>query len=307
VGTALTRDLIQVVRAFGDVFRAVLGLSLVVEVLSGVLLDTPFPFLGVQGRVGLGGPIQGVLGSRNMLGLVALLAAVTFAIEYATRSVPRVVAATSLVAAGAMVFLSRSPVTAGVLIVAGIATVGLLGLRRVRAESRRYYQAGLLVLSLALAVVAYLGRNRLIESLNAGTEFETRYRLWHSVLNFIPLHPLEGFGWVGYWRRNLAPFFAIGSRSTGESALNAFLDVWFQTGLIGLVAFLALVLLALVRAWLTASNRRSVVHLWPALVLVVLVATAAAESALLVEYSWFTLVVCTVKAAQELSWRRALE
>ena len=45
------RDTLQTVRALGDVLRVLLGASLVVEILSGILLDVPFRFLGVQGNI----------------------------------------------------------------------------------------------------------------------------------------------------------------------------------------------------------------------------------------------------------------
>ncbi|MEJ1230394.1 MAG: hypothetical protein WDM88_06835 [Galbitalea sp.] len=44
---------------------------------------------------------------------------------------------------------------------------------------------------------------------------------------------------------------------------------------------------------------------WPALVLVALLIGALAESSILVDFGWLTLVVCSVKASRELSWRRA--
>ncbi|BDZ45918.1 hypothetical protein [Naasia aerilata] len=108
---ALTRDLIQVVRSFGDVLRILLGLSLALEVLSGLLLDLPFPFLGIEGNLASGGPIQGVAGSRNLLGVLALIAIITFAVEYATRSVQRGVAAASLATAVVTLLFTRSPVS----------------------------------------------------------------------------------------------------------------------------------------------------------------------------------------------------
>ena len=99
ISVALTRDTIQIVRAYGDVFRLVLGVSIAVEIVSGLLIDTPIPFLGVEGRLAELGPIQGIMGSRNQLGLVALLALITFGVEFVTRSVSRRTAVASLVLA----------------------------------------------------------------------------------------------------------------------------------------------------------------------------------------------------------------
>ncbi|BDZ45917.1 hypothetical protein GCM10025866_18260 [Naasia aerilata] len=156
--------------------------------------------------------------------------------------------------------------------------------------------------------LGYAFRTRIIDFVGIRGELNVRFALWDSVQSLTGLHPLEGFGWVGTWRPELAPFFAIGTVNgrTPTSALNAFLDTWFQAGLVGLALFSVLLGLALVRAWFVASSRRSVTHVWPALVLVVLALTSMAESTVLVEYCWFLLVVCAVKAAQELSWRRGL-
>ena len=62
VYVALMRDTIQIVRAFGDVLRVLLGVSIGLEILSGVLLDLPIAFLGIQGDIAELGPIQGVFG-----------------------------------------------------------------------------------------------------------------------------------------------------------------------------------------------------------------------------------------------------
>ncbi|HKH07850.1 MAG TPA: hypothetical protein VKA62_02780, partial [Agromyces sp.] len=63
---ALMRDTIQIVRAFGDVMRVLLGVSLALEVVSGILLDIPIKVLGIQGDIAVFGPIQGIFGSRNL-------------------------------------------------------------------------------------------------------------------------------------------------------------------------------------------------------------------------------------------------
>ena len=92
-----------------------------------------------------------------------------------------------------------------------------------------------------------------------------------------------------------------------NSASNAFLDVWLQLGLIGLVIFVVLVGPAFVRSWLLASRRRSIVVAWPALVLAAPETTALVESSILIEFGWFTFDFCCVKAAEQLSWKRAFD
>src|SRR5690606_28204978 len=133
---ALTRDTIQIVRAWGDVLRIVLGVSLALEVFSGILIDAPIPFLGIQGRIAELGPISGVLQTRNQLGLLGLIGAVSFATELHTRSVRPLVGVLSLIGAAAVVLLTRSPIIIGTAGLVAVAAAVLYGVRRVRPERR---------------------------------------------------------------------------------------------------------------------------------------------------------------------------
>ncbi|MGX5680768.1 O-antigen ligase family protein [Schumannella luteola] len=306
---ALLRDTIQIVRAFGDVLRVALGLSIALEILSGLLLDTEIRFLGILGNLDSLGPIQGVAGTRNQLGILAVLALITFGTEYRTKSVPRGLAIGSLVAAGLALLLTRSPVAIGGFAVVCVAAAALYGLRRVADERRRYWQIAILVLAVIGAGLTWIFRSAIIDLLNAGGELSYRLAVWYQAWSLIGLHPLEGWGWVGTWRADLPPYSLFQGLSVRSetSASNAYLDVWFQLGLVGLVIFLGLLGLAFTRSWLLASRRRSVVFAWPALVLVALLTTALAESSILIEFGWLTFVVCAVKAAEQLSWRQAFQ
>lgn len=304
---ALVRDTIQIARAFGDVLRVMLALSIALEIFSGILIDTPLPFLFVGGHIAELGPIQGIFGTRNQLGVVALIGLITFVTELRTRSVPRWTGIASVTLAGGTLLLARSPVAFGTLVVVVFAAAALLVLRRLSEQRKRIGQIGLLVVSIAAAATAWGLRTQLIAAFSASAELKLRLELWAQMRALIPLHELEGWGWVGHWRKDVLPFtsFLNFSDRAPTSGLNAYLDVWLQLGLIGLLAFLGLLALTFVRSWLLASRQRSFVYAWPALVLVALLITSLAESAILVEFGWLTFVVCSVKAARELSWRRA--
>lgn len=304
----LVRDVIQIVRATGDVLRVLLGISIVLEVLSGLLLDLPITFLGIQGNLAQFGPVQGIFGSRNVLGLISLIAAVTFVIELRARSVRRGVGIGSLWVAGIGLVLTRSPVVLVVALAVGVAALALYALRRTPVEGRWMLQFGLLGATLVAGIAGWIARIGIIELLNAGSEFSVRYTLWSEMWRLVGLHPLEGWGWAGYWPTDVTPYGWLDfiTNRDQSSGLNAFLDVYFQLGLVGFLAFLALVGLAFVRSWLLASNKRPLVFVWPALILVALLVASAAESSVLVEFGWLLLLICSVKAAQGLSWRSAL-
>lgn len=307
VSVALLRDTIQIVRAFGDVLRLTLLVSIVLEILSGLLIDAPIRFLGITGDLDHFGPIQGIVGSRNQLGMIAIVALITFATEWRTRSVTRGTGAASISLAALCLLLSQSPVAIGATIVVGTATVALYGLRRVIPEHRRFWQFGLLGTSILVLILAWVFRSQIIGFLDATKELDYRLNLWRRIMSLISAHSIEGWGWIGSWRGELVPFVGFQQLPGGapDSAANAFFDVTLQLGIAGLVAFLVLVSLAFVRSWLLAVARRSVVFAWPALVLLAMITTSLAESSILVSFGWLTLVVCIVKASRELSWRQA--
>jgi len=305
---AISRDTIQIVRAFGDVLRAVLGASLFIEVFSGILIDRPLPFLGVHGNLGALGPISGIEPSRDQLGLVAIIGAISFVTEHRTRSVPRLISVPSLVLASLCIVLTQSPVIAFAAIMVGIAAAVIYGVRRVRPERRQLWQFA--VLGLAIVGIGLIGvfRGPIIKLFNATGTLDYRVDLWRQVIALVGTNPLQGWGWLGAWRTEIFPFSALSAvpARPADSALNAFLDVWLQLGLIGVILFIGMVGLAFTRSWLLAGARRSVVYAWPAAALVALVIVSLAESSILFEFGWMTFVICCVKASQELSWRTAL-
>jgi exopolysaccharide production protein ExoQ len=124
----------------------------------------------------------------------------------------------------------------------------------------------------------------------------------------IPVNEFAGWGWVGTWPTTAFPFDIINYNlgTTHDNGLNAFLDVYLQVGLVGLILFSTLIGLAFGRGWLLASNKHSVVYAWVPLVLVALLSTSVFESSILIESGWLLVVVCAVKSSQGMSWRRHL-
>ena len=303
------RDTLQTVRALADVMRVLLSLSLALEVLSGILLDTPLRFLGIQGNIAQLGPIQGIFGTRNLLGFAAILALVTFLVEYRTQSVHTGVSLYSVVLGGALAVLSDSPTVLVLAAAVGVATGALMLVRHATPSRRPALQwtlAGLLVVGI---VAGYLTRYPIIAWLGAGSDFSTRANLWATLLNFVRMHPVQGWGWIGPWAPSEIPFISINFLSgTGHaSALNAYFDVLLQLGWIGLLFFLALGGFAFVRSWLVASERRSIIYAWTPLILVTLLVDSMFESFTLWGFGWLLLVLGAVRAGQSRSWRERME
>lgn len=304
----LSRDTIQIIRSLGDVLRAVLVVSFALEVLSGLVFEAPLEALNIHAELGDGGPISGLVSDRNQLGLLAAIGAATFALEWRTRTVQRRTAIASVVLAVGIMVFTRSPVVAMVAVVLSGAFGVLYGIRRLRPERRQIAQYIVLVLLALGAALAWAFRAPIIALFNATGELQFRLELWQHVLDFVPRHGIEGWGWVGIWNPTVLPYSVL-TPTDGrphDSALNALVDLWLQVGAVGVVLFLALLGLAFTRSWLLAGRRRSVVHTWPALVLVALIVVSVAESSILTEAGWLLFVICAVKASGELSWRNAL-
>jgi O-antigen ligase len=302
---ALGRDLVQVVRAAGDALRILLAVSIGLEVLSGLLLDQPIPFLGIQGNLAYGGPIQGVGGTRNFLGFLAALALITFAVEWFTRSITQGVAIASGIMALVCLFFASSPVTSIAVLVLAVAAIALRSLRRAPKERRPVLQGVLLALVVIGGTLAFVARDRLLAAIGATSDLEVRLSLWTTIRLFITQHPLAGWGFTGAWQMDVFPFSVItvpGGRPSA-TGLGAFFDIWMQLGLVGLILLLAASALAFVRSWLTASDHPIVAYVWPTLVLLLIGVTASAESYVLFESNLMLLVAIATISARKRSWR----
>ncbi len=236
------RDTLQTARALGDVLRVLLAISLGVEVLSGALLDMPLRFLGVQGNIAQLGPIQGIFGTRNLLGFVAVLALITFLIEYRTQSVRPGVSIASVILAGGLAALSDSPTVFVLAVGVGIAVGALALVRHTSPERRAALQWALGALVVIAGIVGYSARHPIIAWIGAGTDFSMRVDLWNEMVEILRFRPVQGWGWFGPWNPREFPFNYLNFRLDASHAtgLNAYFDVLLQLGWIGLVLFVAL-------------------------------------------------------------------
>ncbi|WP_300269353.1 O-antigen ligase family protein [Microbacterium sp.] len=303
------RDTLQTVRAIGDTLRVLLVTSLLLEILSGILIDLPIVFLSIEGNLAAGGPIQGIFGTRNMLGFIAVIALITFVIEWRTQSVVAPVAIPSIALAGFLALLSASPTVLVLAVIVGVVTAALTLVRHTPASRRNIVQWVLGAAATASVIVAFALRHPIIAWMGAGSDFSTRADLWNQILDFVAIRPFQGWGWFGSWQRGEYPFTYINFLLDDhhQTALNSFFDVLLQLGIAGLLLFLILGAVALIRSWLVASVRRSVVYAWTPLVLVTLAVDSMFESFTIVGAGWFLLVLCALRAGQSRSWRENID
>jgi len=301
------RDTLQTARALGDVMRWLLSISLGLEIVIGILLPHPLHLLGIEGNITDLGPIEGIFGTRNMLGFVAVLALITFVVEWRTASVQPGVAVYSVAVGGLLAALSRSPTVLVLAASVGLATGILAIVRRMHPHNRVTFQWTLGAVGVVGLATAYLFRHQLIAA--AGSDFSIRANLWRMMSIFVRFNPIQGFGWFGPWPEDQYPFISINyaldrNYTTG---LNAYADLVLQVGWVGAFLFVGMVGIACIRAWLVAGERRSIVYAWTPLILVTLVINSLFESFTLFGGGLLLLVVCLVRAGQSRSWRERIE
>ncbi|WGD38100.1 O-antigen ligase family protein [Lysinibacter sp. HNR] len=311
----------ELIRSLGTAIRYILGLSLLFEIFVSVFIGDrvlPLWIERPEGKVSPllwwsrdlifeGGPIQGLLGSSVMLGFVALLGLIVFGIQLAGRSI-RLTPGIFWLLVSLLVLALTRPATVIIALVVVIIALGFaLWARTVRAESRvpLYLTAGLMV---ALVVpIAFLIRGPALSILGKSSDLTGRIDIWDAVVRVAEQRPAFGWGWVSYWPTWVEPYTNLYTRNglPVPHAHNAWLDVWLQLGVVGLITFALLVSLTLWRSWFRAIDRPqrypgevlpyAASTLLPLLVVTALIVQSLSESRILSESGWLLLTILAIK------------
>jgi exopolysaccharide production protein ExoQ len=305
----------RIVRALGGAVKWILALSILFELWVAIFVqepvapnftdygdDAPMAFFWSRGLLFQGGPIEGIVGSRNLLGMVALLGLIVFGSRLAAGSIRRAQGIGWLVVAGTVMLLTRSATVILVAVVVLIALGFVMWARKVGPDRRRgvyWAAAGVLAASVALVLVFW---NALLALFGKSEDLTGRLDIWNAVIGLALERPWFGWGWVGYWQPWVEPFEGLAVRNGVEylQAHNAWLDVWMQLGIVGLLAFASIAIGALWRSWFLAVDRprddagrplpHSAAALVPLLLLVALLGQSLAESRILIEGGWLLLI-----------------
>jgi exopolysaccharide production protein ExoQ len=327
---ALTLDWRAFLRVLSRALKLVLGLSFVFELVVAVIIrepvfafftgwkagEVPIEYAWSRGELLEGGPIQGIVGNASTLGFMALLGLIVFTVQWfvdgdllahddlraADVTTPRrrrISTIAWLVLAAAIIVLTGSAtVVAGLAaLVLAVALVRLV--HRVPAGTARLtVGSALLLLAAAAITIAVVMSEQLLSALERSGVLTGRLDNWRIVADLASERPVGGWGWVSYWVPFVEPFDGLVIRNDTEQlhAHNAWLDVYLQLGVIGLIVFGALVLSVATRTWFIAldgasASRRGdrALALLPILLLTALVVQSFAESRLLLEYGWLLL------------------
>ena len=312
----------EVLRTLGTALRYLIGLSLLFELWVAVFVRAPLlpwwmeapegkiPKLLYWSRDLLfsGGPIQGLVASSVLLGFLGLLGVIIFAIQLRAGLVHRfsgwfwllMSLATILLTRGATVWVALAAVVVGLVVA--------LWARRLGPERRLplYLTSGTILA--AVIALTLFARDFVFGLLGKSGDMTGRVETWHKVIELAEQRPWFGWGWVSYWPYWTEPFASLDRKAGLQvmSAHNAWLDVWLQLGIVGLLAFAPLVVLTMWRVWFRAVDppRRgygpalpyATSSLWPFLVMIALLVQSLTESRLLIEGNWVLLILIAVKS-----------
>ncbi|WP_158862779.1 O-antigen ligase family protein [Leifsonia sp. AG29] len=309
--------------ALSNAFRWILGLSLLFELV--VALFVRHPVLPVTPAIPMspgkhpaafywsrdllfhGGPIQGIVGNSNILAMIALLSLIVFGVQLADRVFRRGSVIVWLVVAAVTLALTRSSTVIVALLVTGAVLGFALWTRRAGPARRRPVYATAAALLVAVIVLVSLFASRIPALFGKSEDLTGRLDIWQKVIGLAQERPVFGWGWVSYWAPWVEPFQHLAERGgvVYLQAHNAWLDVWLQLGVVGVVVFGLLVLGTLWRSWFGAVDRPrfgidderpfTALTLLPLLLLAALLAQSLAESRILIEGGWALLVVLAVK------------
>lgn len=323
IGSVLTWR--EIVRALASALKWVIALSLTFELWVSVFIGGPIlPGFIVPSepaedpivywsRDNLfdGGRLQGIMGNANLLGPVALLAIIVFAIRFAARA-PRRTLLIGWIVVSAFLFVRASSATAFVAAVAVVVVlVTVLLMRRAKrpGERTRYYIAYAVVGIGGLLAFWFL-RGPVFEALGRSADLTGRERIWEDVLARANEHPWIGWGFSTPWITTDPAFdgWITDHGQTVMQAHNMWIDVYLQLGVIGVFLMVMTYLAYIWRSWFFAVDRPrwdlradrpySPLTLLPTLLGAVLLVQGLAESSPLLLWGWMLVVLLAFKIKQ---------
>lgn len=263
-----------------------------------------------------GGPIQGLFGNSTLLGFTALLGLIIFGLQLAAKETKPGRGWFWVALSALLIALTRSATVTVALVITGIAVGFALWARRLgdrihngqaAYRSRTPLYAAALAFVAGVVAVALFARDAVFVVLGKSSDLTGRLEIWQKVSELAQQKPAFGWGWVSYWAPWVEPFKSLDTKNGIQvmHAHNAWLDVWLQLGIIGLILFAALALSTLIRTWFAAVDRPrrfahermpfQVTSLAPFLILVALLSQSLTESRILIEGGWVLFTVFAMK------------
>jgi exopolysaccharide production protein ExoQ len=304
----------ELVDALVRALRVVLVLSLLFELVVAVVVrgpvtplwvdyssleEIPKAFYWSRDLLFDGGRIQGIVGNANILAMAALLSLIA---EIARRLAGRGTAGgfgVGVVLAVGTLALTRSSTVFIAAVAVAIVCLAAWFARRGSGGRRIATAVGLVAIAGGAAGATVLFREPLLVLLGKSADLTNRLDIWAIVADLAAQRPFAGWGWVSYWAPWVEPFddLVVIKGVTYLQAHNAWLDIYLQLGILGLVVVGLFVLTTILRTWVYALDGPRVDAVVPMALLVAVLVQGLAESRLLIEIGWAILVLVSIRTA----------
>lgn len=264
-----------------------------------------------DGLLFVGGPIQGLPGNRNLLGFLALLLVVFTIIRVLERQISKTVGVAWVLIGGSVHLLTMSASVTLAFVAVFTLLAGAYIIRRTPEKRKRTASVVFTITCVAAGVFMLRNYDLVFGWLDRGPTLSNRTSIWTAVANYALQRP-EGWGWVSYWPVWKYPYSEIVhvDRLPVAHAHNAFLDVWFQLGVIGLLLLMLMFLNMLASNWRLIEHSHigdSYMPLGVFLVSTCLFIQALSESRLLLEGNWALFILMFMYTPQLLKKRKLIE
>ncbi len=289
-------------------FKWIIGVSYALELFVAVMLreklappimwdwpEVPELYYWVNNALFEGGVIQGFMGNRNPFSFVALLLLICLIGRWLSCRSDTLSTLIWVALAVLTLALTKSATTT-MASAAVLAVAAALGLVRATPASRRQIMVLILAVIAAIAIVAaFAARPFVTKVLGRSSDMTGRGEIWQTILPMWAEHPVLGWGWTIGWPADREPFKNLIPRADGTpttQAHNAYIEALFQTGIVGLVLVVGIVVLILARSlWHALSHfDEDLMSIVPFVLMTALVVQSISESRLLFEGNWILLV-----------------
>ena len=310
---AIQFDWRQLLNVFANTIRLILLLSLIIELGAAITGPIKPPFANfegdtppapaywwVQGNLFSSDRIQGFVGNANLIAFVAVLGLFVFFVEYLVSARKQTIAIASMIGSAAFIALAKSAsMWAALLIVVIAAIVAMVAEGKPRPTRHKVYRATLWSSLFGLFLVAVYWVE-ITDLLGKSSDASGRFFIWQTVWQLVQERWLVGWGWISHWIPGVAPYegLIVIENVPHFHAHNAFLDMWLQLGIVGLLVFVWLLWTTFVRVWKVAVVHTNPLYFWPLFAFMVIATQALTESRLLIENGWMLLVLLALKSRE---------
>ena len=184
------------------------------------------------------GDWQGILGQKNLLGKAM---AVAIIVLWSAKGVlPRVLRIAALAMCAVVMLMSGSRAA---LLVSGALLLMTFSYRALRARPPTLVPLAIMFVAGAVGLVLLAADNGslALDYLGRDHTLTRRTEIWAVVWTAISSHMLLGYGFSGFWAglHGESARVAVSLGFVARHALNGFLDLWLELGIVGLLLFAA--------------------------------------------------------------------